>query len=52
RTRATIHALGKSRSFRMLNRLTGLALSALALLAALAGQILALAFALLRRLLR
>ena len=40
-TRGTLRILGKARSFRMMHRLTDLALATLALLAALAGQCLA-----------
>ena len=51
-TRGTLAILGKSRVLRLTHRLAELALFALALLAALAGQVLALLFWLIRRQLR
>ncbi|WP_226779313.1 hypothetical protein [Oceaniglobus trochenteri] len=51
-SRATIHILGKSRAFRALVRLSDLALATLALLGALAAQVVTLLLAGLRRVLR
>lgn len=51
-TRATFHALGKARIFRAMHRLTEAALATIALLGALAAQLLALALWLGRRALR
>ncbi|RVT87117.1 hypothetical protein DXV76_03250 [Rhodobacteraceae bacterium CCMM004] len=51
-TAATLRALGKARALRMMHRLTDLALAALALLAALGAQLVALALWALRRAVR